>query len=113
MVRPCFLVADREYSGTISTRKLVIETAKLNVITTYSGEETIATLKRFPNVDGVVLDSKLEDMPLESLIQELKRLQPEVPVIVVVTPGYPGSGSSDHELDSFDPIRLLKLLENL
>lgn len=29
MVRPCFLVIDREYSGSISTRKLVIETAAI------------------------------------------------------------------------------------
>ena len=48
MVRPCFLVIDREYASSISTRKLVIETAKLNVITAYSGAEAIETLKRFP-----------------------------------------------------------------
>jgi hypothetical protein len=33
MDRPCFLVVDREYPGSISTRKLVIETGKFNVIT--------------------------------------------------------------------------------
>ena len=29
MLRPCFLVLDREFPGSLSTRKLVIETAKL------------------------------------------------------------------------------------
>jgi hypothetical protein len=33
MDRPCFLVVDQEYPGSISTRKLVIETGKFNVIT--------------------------------------------------------------------------------
>ena len=36
MIRPCFLIVDQEYAGSISTRKLVIETAKLNVLTAYS-----------------------------------------------------------------------------
>jgi hypothetical protein len=39
MIRPCFLVVDQEHSGSISTRKLVIETAKFNVLTAYSGAE--------------------------------------------------------------------------
>ncbi len=33
MVRPCFLAVDREYALSLSARKLIIETAKLNVIT--------------------------------------------------------------------------------
>lgn len=37
MIRPCFLVIDREFPGSISTRKLVLETAKFNVLTAYSG----------------------------------------------------------------------------
>ncbi len=48
MVRPCFLVIDHEHAGTISTRKLVIESAKLNVLTAFSGEEALAMLKKFP-----------------------------------------------------------------
>ncbi len=44
MIRPCFLV---------------IETALLNVITPCSAEEAIATLTRFPAVDGAVLDTEV------------------------------------------------------
>ena len=39
MIRPCYLVVDREFASSISTRKLFIEAAKLNVITAYSGVE--------------------------------------------------------------------------
>lgn len=63
MTRPCFLVVDREHSGSISTRKLVIETAKFNVITAYSSDEAIDTLRRFPAVSGIVLDAGMKDMP--------------------------------------------------
>ena len=41
MIRPCYLVVDREFSANISTRKLIIETAKFNVITAYSGVEAL------------------------------------------------------------------------
>jgi CheY-like chemotaxis protein len=63
VVRPCFLVVDREFPGSISTRKLVIETAKFNVLTAYSGEEAIETLKRFPAIDGIVLDAGVGASP--------------------------------------------------
>ena len=69
VVRPCFLVIDREFPGSISTRKLVIETAKFNVLTAYSAQEAIETLKTFSAVQGVVLDSEVAGMPCERLGQ--------------------------------------------
>jgi hypothetical protein len=67
MNRPCFLVIDREFPGSISTRKLVIETAKFNVLTAYSGKEAIEMITRFPAVSGVVLDGGLEDVPCDEV----------------------------------------------
>jgi hypothetical protein len=55
MNRPCFLVIDREFPGSISTRKLVIETAKFNVLTAYSGKEALEMIARFLPSFGVVL----------------------------------------------------------
>ncbi len=112
MVRPCFLVIDREYGASISTRKLVIETAKLNVLTAYSGAEAIEMLKRFPNLDGVVLDAGIEDVPFEELIARLKALQPKIPIVLVRTARSGHSRLADYELESFDPVRLLDLLRN-
>jgi CheY-like chemotaxis protein len=113
MVRPCFLVADREHASNISTRKLVIETAKLNVITTYSGSETVETLRRFPNVDGIIVDASIEGMPIEDLIAQLKSLQPKTPVILIKSPYSDNSRLADHHLDSFQPVQLLELLRGL
>ncbi len=110
MLRPCFLVIDREYSGSISTRKLVIETAKFNVITAYSGTEALQALTKFPRVDGVVLDVGITDVPCGELINRLKQLQPQLPVIAV---GKHGCHGADHSVESFDPKSLLELIERL
>ena len=113
MIRPCYLVIDRETSSGISTRKLIIETAKFNVITAYSSREAIETLEKFPALDGVVLDAGMEDMPTEELIAALKQLQPKITVILVCTPRYVPSKDADHTVESFDPRKLLALLEKL
>jgi response regulator RpfG family c-di-GMP phosphodiesterase len=113
MIRPCFLVIDRETSAGISTRKLIIETAKFNVITAYSSKEAIETLKKFPGLDGVVLDAGMEDMPADDLVKTLKQLQPGIQVIVVCTPRQEPCEMADHTLHSFDPRLLLALLEKL
>jgi DNA-binding NtrC family response regulator len=113
MDRPCFIVADRNFSRNISTRKLVIETAKLNVITAYSGSETVRTLERFPNIDGIVMDSTVDDIPLEELIAKLKSLGPKIPVILICSPGTVGSPSADYQVESFQPGPLLELLQSL
>jgi DNA-binding NtrC family response regulator len=113
MVRPCFLVIDREHSGSISTRKLVIETAKFNVITAYSGSEALDTLALFPNISGVVADAHLRDMALNDLVAGIKKRDPKLPVIVICSPGATECTQADYMLESFDPTRLLGLLQSL
>ncbi len=113
MVRPCFLVIDREFPGSISTRKLVIETAKFNVLTAYSGNEAFEMYKLFPAVSGVVLDGGIEDISAADLTRDLKILQPAIPIIVIAAPGFIGCPQADYLLESFDPARLLEILRNL
>jgi DNA-binding response OmpR family regulator len=113
MIRPCYLVIDRETSSGISTRKLVIETAKFNVVTAYSSNEAIETLKKFCGMDGIVLDAGMDEMPTDELIVRLRELQPEITVIVVCTPRSAPCRNADYVLESFDPRKLLALLEKL
>jgi DNA-binding NtrC family response regulator len=113
MVRPCFLVIDREYSGSISTRKLVIETAKFNVITAYSAAESLETLTLFPNITGVVLDAVIRDMSCCDLIASIKQRNTKLPIIVISPPGTHDCPQADYLLESFDPGRLLTLLRRL
>ncbi len=113
MIRPCFLVIDREFPGSISTRKLVIETAKFNVLTAYSGREALEVFKRFPAVDGVVLDGGIDDISAEELTEELKAMQPKIPIVVIAFPGFDGCPRADFHLESFNPAKLLEILRGL
>lgn len=113
MIRPCFLVIDREFPGSISTRKLVIETAKFNVLTAYSGAEALETFKRFPGVQGVVLDGGLEDISCAEVTRAIKQFQPDLPVVVIMGPSSAECPGADHLLESFDPARLLEVLRGL
>jgi len=113
MNRPCFLVIDREFPGSISTRKLVIETAKFNVLTAYSGKEALEIFKRFPAVSGIVLDGGLDDVSCSDVAIEVKQLQPKIPIIVIAAPGFSGCPQADYLLESFDPAKLLETLRRL
>lgn len=110
-VRPCFLVVDREFAGSISTRKLVIETAKFNVITAYSCDEAVATLERFPNVHGVVITADRTG-EAEQFLQFVRTRYPEVKRIL--TGEAPdGDGLADRRIESFSPDKLLQALRDL
>ncbi len=113
MVRPCFLVIDREFPGSISTRKLVIETAKFNVLTAYSAQESIETLRMFSAISGVVLDSEITGMSCVELVQALKKVKSGIPIIAICGPGDHPCPDADHELETFDPRHLLALLQSL
>ena len=113
LTRPCFLVIDREFPGSISTRKLVLETAKFNVLTAYSGTEAIETFRRFPAVDGVVMDGELDDIPAEDMARLFKEVKPTIPVVVITAPGGPACPSADRRVESFQPQKLLDTLRDL
>jgi DNA-binding response OmpR family regulator len=113
MTRPCFLVVDREFSANISTRKLIIETAKFNVITAYSGHEALTTVDRFPAIDGIVLDAGLRDMPANDVVIDIKKRYPALPIVVICAPGANECPGADYHLEFFDPAKLLALLQNL
>ena len=111
-VRPCFIVVDPEHSGSISTRKLVIESAKLNVITAYSAAEALETLKKYPAVDGVVCNTEVRDLPVRELVRAIKEINSKLPVIIV-GPEYGRVEQADFHVESFDPKRLLEVLQDI
>ncbi len=113
MNRPCFLVVDREFPGSISTRKLVIETAKFNVLTAYSGREALEIFERFPSITGVVLDGGLEDVSCGEVAATLKSIDPAIPIIVIAAPGFVDCPAADHHIESFEPGKLLGVLQAL
>ncbi len=113
MRRPCILVIDHEFPGTISTRKLVIETAKFNVITAYSSKEGLETLVRFPNMDGVVLNAGNHDIPCVEAVAAIRQRHPEVLIIITSDTGLDDCDGTHHTVRTFDPAALLEKLRSL
>ena len=111
MHRPCFLVLDREFSSGISSRKLVIETAKFNVITAYSANEALEVLAKFLAIDGAVIDSHIEGMQCGELIAKLKQIKSRLPIVVVGPEG--DCDAADYHVESFNPVKLLEVLQKL
>ena len=94
----------------LSTRKLVLETARHNVITAYSTRVGIKLLRRFPNVDVVVLHTELEDFSFKQSIRELKDARSDVPVIGISPLADRDMDGADYMISSHDPHALLELL---
>lgn len=113
MTRPCYLVLDREIPGNISTRKLVIETAKLNVITAYSPDEAVEALERFPRVDGVVFGAEPANMSTEQMIRRLRAIVSNIPVIVTSAGHQRRDAHNEFYVDSLNPKALLDCLQSL
>jgi CheY-like chemotaxis protein len=51
-----FLIIESERTDGLSTRKLLLESAKHNVVTAYSGTEGVEMYNRFPSVDAVCIE---------------------------------------------------------
>lgn len=111
--RPCFLVIDTQYPGSISTRKLVIETAQLNVITAYSAKEALSLLSRFPEVDGIVLDTEVPGIPCRELIHKLREIRSDIPIVTVSPTGHDKCDGEQYHVSSYDPQALLDQLRNI
>jgi DNA-binding response OmpR family regulator len=113
MFRPCFLVIDQEFPGSISTRKLVLETAKYNVLTAYSAREALPLLERFPNVEGVVLNASGHEEDCVDLIAKFRKIAPGVRIILTSGRDVVDCGPVDLHLDNYDPRKLLAGLASL
>lgn len=112
-IRPCFLVVDSEHASSISTRKLVLETAKYNVITVYSCEEATRTLERFPLVHAIVINGIMQDGCASSFLESASRMPGIKLVVVGEGPMAEGPREPDAIVESFAPPKLLEALQRL
>ena len=67
------LMIEEEQPEGLSARKLVVETVKHNVLTAYNAKEGFDLLKRFPNVDAILVHSR-ELAKRPSLLTEVRSL---------------------------------------
>jgi|SRR3954463_1607040 DNA-binding NtrC family response regulator len=111
MFRPTILIAEQEPNEALSVRKLVVQTAKFNVVSAYTAKEAKELLDKFPNFQAAVVVSDLEDC--EKVASAAKATNPSMPVIVLSpNPSY-RCGNADHRISSHEPEELVNLLRSL
>jgi CheY-like chemotaxis protein len=76
-----FLIIESERTDGLSTRKLLVESAKHNVVTAYSGKEGVEMYKRFPNVDAVCIEAELKDLKGASVAESIRKINPKVRIV--------------------------------
>lgn len=103
------LMIEPEQPEALSARKLVVETAKHNVLTAYSISVGIDLLRRFPNVDAVFVHSHcVEKDPC--LLAEIKKMVPRTPLVVASPLRYNVPPEADYVVDSHRPDAMVHLL---
>lgn len=94
----------------LSTRKLVLETARHNVITAYTAAVGVKLLRRFRDVDVAVIHTEMDDHPFEQAVRELKQIRNDLPVIGISPLADRDDSGADYMISSHDPRALLQLL---
>ena len=113
MARPTVLVVEPEPEQALSTRKLVLETAKFNVLTAHSGREFIELVHRFPKVDCTIIHGQIDDIPCEALLAEAKKTNPKVTTVFLAARLGERCKGADHVISSHHPEAVLDLLRKL
>jgi CheY-like chemotaxis protein len=111
MTRPTLLVAEPEPGQALSTRKLLLETAKFNVLTAHSSPEALELFDRFPKLDLVILvdDNRID---CEAISLKIKS-QSKAPIIALSPLIGRSCRSADHNLSSHEPEALVELIRSL
>jgi CheY-like chemotaxis protein len=114
-VRPALLVAEKEPENGLSTRKLLLETAKFNVITAHSAQESLEALQLLaPGLAGLVVTSHLgPENDCEIVAKAFKEAKPKAPVFFLSPTGMHACKWADHHLSTYEPDKLLVLVRDL
>lgn len=112
-VRPTFIVAEPEPEQALSSRKLLLETFKYNVITAHSVEETLAQLDLFPAVNALILHATITGANSEDVISTVKDSNPDLIVIALTPDATRMFRKADHVVHTHDPQALLDLVQKL
>jgi hypothetical protein len=112
MPRPAFLIAEPEPTHALSARKLVVETAKFNVVTAHTSGETLEALQKFPNVDAIIVHSELSGKAAD-IFAKVKQVDSQKPTILLMSGVQRSREGADHILPSDEPETLVQLLREL
>lgn len=112
VARPTILVAESEPLQALSIRKLVLETAKFNVLTAHTTDEALDIFRLFPNVNVAVLvmDGCID---CELVARSIKHAAPSIPIIATSARIAQKCEHADHLLNSHEPETLITLMRTL
>lgn len=102
------LMMEEEQPEGLSARKLVVETAKHNVLTAYNLPDGLDLLHRFPNVDVIMVHSRLLEQKRD-LLAEVRRTCPGKPIILATPFANDHRPEAEYVVDSHKPHDLIKL----
>jgi response regulator RpfG family c-di-GMP phosphodiesterase len=103
------LMIEEEQPEGLSARKLVVETAKHNVLSAYNARDGIELLRRFPAVSAIMVHARLlGETP--DLLQQVSSLSPGKPIILASPYADDGRPEAKYVVDSHRPHDLVKLL---
>lgn len=111
MARPTILIIEPEPKEALSVRKLVVETAKFNVLTAYSSEEGEQLLRLYPRVDAMVIVAEVKDC--NRAVKAAKSKNQSRPVIVLSANRNRRCNHAEHHISSHEPEELVNLLRSL
>jgi len=102
---------EEEQPEGLSARKLVVETAKHNVLTAYNLVSGLDLLQRFPNVDMILVHARLlNEKP--DLLAEVRRKCPGKPIILATPFASDQRPEVDYVVDSHKPQELINLFSS-
>lgn len=102
------LMIETEQPEGLSARKLVVESAKHNVLTAYTSAAGLELLRRFPAVTAAMVHAMLPDC--QGVIHEILSIVPDLPIIVASPSGDGLFDGAKYVVPSHKPAALLRLL---
>ena len=105
-------MAEPEPDQAISARKLVLETAKFNVITAHSAGEAMQLCERFPGIDALIIHGTLPG-DCAKIVARFKAAHDNRPAILLAPSPSTSCDGVDHNISSHSPEELLRLLREL
>ncbi len=105
------LMIESEQPEGLSARKLVVETVKHNVLTAYNAEDGLELLRRFPNVDAILVHAQLLSRAPD-ILSDVIAMAPDIPLILAAPLANMRHPDADFIVDSHHPQDLLALLTN-
>lgn len=102
------LMVETEQPEGLSARKLVVETAKHNVLTAYTVAHGLELLRRFPNVDILLIHALVTGCG--DLLAAVRSSHPGLPIIVATPDPTQEVPGANYVIDSHEPAALVRLL---